>query len=161
MRVIDIVRGTTVDGPGFRTSIYFAGCDEHCQGCHNPQTWDHGAGREMSIGEIVGAINEEDFNVTFSGGDPLCQIDQLIELAQMLKRDGRDIWCYTGRTFENLLKWDKFLGLAPYVDVVVDGPYIENLRDIDLQFRGSSNQRIIDVGMTLDSGQIVDWKSTF
>ncbi len=73
MRILDIVRGTTVDGPGFRTSIYFAGCGHHCPGCHNPQSWDFAGGSEMSLGQLTDIITEEDFDVTLTGGDPLYQ----------------------------------------------------------------------------------------
>ncbi len=90
LRVIDIIDGTSVDGPGLRTSIYFAGCDHHCPGCHNPSTWDFRAGRDMSVGEIVEHIVENDFNVTFSGGDPLYQYEALTILARAIKAAGKD-----------------------------------------------------------------------
>ena len=82
LRVLDIVAGTSVDGPGLRTSIYFAGCLHHCAGCHNPQSWDMQGGRQMSIDEIVERVEQEGFNVTFSGGDPVYQLIPLINLAR-------------------------------------------------------------------------------
>lgn len=146
MRVLDIIEGTIVDGPGLRTSIYFAGCSHRCAGCHNPHSWDAEGGREMSVEEILAIIEKNGFNVTFSGGDPLYQIDMgLIDLAERIKALGLDIWCYTGYTLEEIEASEGLSKIIDVVDVIVDGPYIESLRDITLRFRGSSNQRIIPV----------------
>lgn len=160
LRVLDIVPGTSVDGPGLRTSIYFAGCHHHCEGCHNPQSWDMAGGKSMTIDEIVRIIEENGFNVTFSGGDPIYQIKPLITLAETLKQRGYNIWCYTGFTFEQLLENSDIRELLENIDVVVDGPFIQPLRDISLRFRGSSNQRIIDVKKSSDS-QITLWRDNF
>lgn len=146
MRVLDIIEGTIVDGPGLRTSIYFAGCSHRCAGCHNPHSWDFEGGQEMSVDEILAIIEKNGFNVTFSGGDPLYQIDMgLIDLAERIKALGLDIWCYTGYTLEEIKASEGLSKIIDVVDVIVDGPYIESLRDITLHFRGSSNQRIIPV----------------
>lgn len=161
LRVVDIVDGTTVDGPGFRTSIYFAGCDHHCPGCHNASTWSHSAGADMTIENLISRIEENDFDVTFSGGDPLCQIDSLIQLAIELKKRGRNIWCYTGYTFEEIVASDRLSKILDYVDVIVDGRFVESRKDTALIFRGSSNQRLIDVGSWRDSGQLTLWESDF
>lgn len=142
MRIIDIKRGTTVDGPGFRTSIYFAGCTHHCPGCHNPQTWDFEAGTEMNIGEIMDIVREEDFNVTFSGGDPLMHPEDIATLAKAIHDEGYTIWMYTGYTIEQIRASERLSLPLPYLEAIVEGPYIEALRDPDLLFRGSSNQRI-------------------
>ncbi|MDE5809518.1 MAG: anaerobic ribonucleoside-triphosphate reductase activating protein [Muribaculaceae bacterium] len=155
MRVVDIVDGTSVDGPGLRTTIYFAGCNHHCPGCHNPHTWNFDAGIEMSRQEIIDRIVENDFDVTFSGGDPMYQSSDILPLARQIKSLGKTIWCYTGFLFEEILSSLEMSSLLPYIDVVVDGQFIESLKDTDLIFRGSSNQRIIDVGATLASGNIV------
>lgn len=156
LRVLDIVEGTSVDGVGLRTSIYFAGCTHHCKGCHNPQSWDILSGREMSIDDIMSIIIENDYNVTFSGGDPLFQIDGLCLLAQLIIAAGYKIWCYTGYTYEEVVASTKLSTILPYLEVLVDGRYMESLRDIDLLFRGSSNQRLIDVKhSTLN--HIVEW----
>ena len=155
MRVVDIVDGTSVDGPGLRTTIYFAGCNHHCPGCHNPHTWNFDAGIEMSRQEIINRIVENDFDVTFSGGDPMYQSSDILPLARQIKSWGKTIWCYTGFLFEEILSSTEMSSLLPYIDVVVDGQFIESLKDTDLIFRGSSNQRIIDVGATLASGNIV------
>ncbi len=146
LRVIDIVGGTSVDGPGLRTSVYFAGCNHHCPGCHNPQSWDFEGGEAMSVLRIKEIIDDCDFNVTFSGGDPLMQpVDEMVELARLLKADGRTIWCYTGYSYEYVASRPEYEELLACIDVLVDGPFVESLRDISLRFRGSSNQRLVDV----------------
>lgn len=161
MRVIDIINGTTVDGPGFRTSIYFAGCRHRCAGCQNPSTWDADAGHVMSVDEIMQIVNENNFNVTFSGGDPLFQVDRIIPLAQSIKDSGKNIWCYTGFTYEQIQSSAHLKQILPYLDVLVDGPFVESMRDIDLLFRGSTNQRLIDVPQTLANAAITLWTSDF
>ena len=144
MRVLRIVEGTIVDGPGLRTSIYFAGCPHRCAGCHNPESWDPDGGREMSLDEIMAVIEENGFNVTFSGGDPLLQIDGgLIELARRIRGSGKTLWLYTGYTIEQIRASESLSRILDVVDVIVDGPFIESERDLSLRFRGSRNQRII------------------
>lgn len=145
LRVIDIIEGTSVDGPGLRTSIYFAGCDHHCQGCHNPSTWSHKAGRDMTVDELLQYVEKADFNVTLSGGDPIYQAKKLLPFVKRLRENGRTIWLYTGFTIEQLHGMPDAMALFPYLEAIVDGPYIENMRDTSLRFRGSSNQRIIKV----------------
>ncbi|MDE6702591.1 MAG: anaerobic ribonucleoside-triphosphate reductase activating protein [Muribaculaceae bacterium] len=143
LRVVDIVDGTSVDGPGLRTSIYFAGCDHRCPGCHNPSTWDFNAGKDMTVDELMLRIIDNEFNVTFSGGDPLYQLEPLTALARAVKAAGKTIWCYTGFIYEDLLADPRYAEILSLIDVLVDGPFILALRDTDLRFRGSSNQRII------------------
>lgn len=145
LRVIDIVPGTSVDGPGLRTSIYFAGCAHKCPGCHNPQSWDFTSGQEMSIGDILQEIESHGFNVTFSGGDPIYQLNALSPLALELKQRGYNIWCYTGFNYEELVSKPETQQLLTAIDVLVDGPFIESKRDLSLLFRGSTNQRLIDI----------------
>ncbi len=149
IRVLDIIEDTTVDGPGFRTSIYCAGCSHACKGCHNPQSWDFNGGREMTTDEIMKIIEADPYaDVTFSGGDPMYQAEGFIELARAIReRTNKTIWCYTGFTYEALLKMPKQRELLELIDVLVDGPFVESLRDPDLLFRGSSNQRIIELGV--------------
>lgn len=144
-RVLDIIRGTTVDGPGFRTAIYFAGCRHACPGCHNPQSWDFDAGTEMSLEEIMEIVEEEDFDVTLSGGDPMYNPEGIAALAQSIQASGHKVWLYTGFTIEEILADERLSLPLPYLDTIVDGPYVEALRDPDLPFRGSSNQRIISL----------------
>lgn len=143
LRVAAVVDGTAVDGPGLRTSIYFSGCDHRCPGCHNPSTWPFDSGSDMSVAELLERIADNDFNVTFSGGDPMYQAEALVPLAKAIKAMGKTIWCYTGFIYEDIRHRMPYSLLLPYIDVLVDGPYIEALRDPSLQFRGSSNQRII------------------
>lgn len=159
LSILNIVHDTTVDGPGFRTAIYGAGCIHKCPGCHNPQSWNICNGTEYSVGEILTIIKGDEFsNVTFSGGDPLMQVTGFTQLAQRIKLETRkSIWCYTGFSFEQVVKSDKLSQILPYIDILVDGRYIEALRNEDLQFRGSSNQRIIDVPQSLINNHIVAW----
>ena len=94
--VLDIIDGTVVDGPGFRLSIYCAGCGHRCKGCHNPQSWDIGAGRQVTVGELLETVKASPWNVTFSGGDPFYQAAEFAYLARRIKEDtSRTIWCYT------------------------------------------------------------------
>ena len=156
--VLSIVHDTMVDGPGFRTSIYCAGCPNHCPGCHNPQSWDIGHGTMTPTEDIMKEIMSDPFaNVTFSGGDPMFQADGYAELARGIRRQSdKTIWCFTGYKYEDLLKNPKQVELLKLIDVLVDGPFVKALRDEDLFFRGSSNQRIINVRKSLESGKIVE-----
>ena len=160
LRVLKIIDGTTVDGPGFRTSIYFAGCRHECPGCHNPSSWDFEAGTNMSISQILERISENDMDVSLSGGDPLYQAEALTCLCRMIKDSGKSIWLYTGFLYEDILANPAYAPLLKYVDVVVDGPFVNQLRDTALLFRGSSNQRLIDVAKS-QCGKIVEWESEF
>lgn len=145
IRVLDILEETMADGPGFRTSIYCAGCAHHCPGCHNPQSWDFTGGQEMTVQQLLDIVKDDEFaNVTFSGGDPFYQVEAFTELARRIKEEtGKTIWCYTGFRYEEILADDRLSQMLPYLDVLVDGPFVAELRDTDLPFRGSSNQCII------------------
>lgn len=144
LRVLDIIGGTSVDGPGLRTSIYFAGCRHACPGCHNPQSWDMHGGTEMTVDQIMAEVIENDFNVTFSGGDPLYQDPEaLLELARAVRKAGYTLWCYTGFVYEDIRDDRRYAPLLAELDTLVDGPFIQSLRDTSLRFRGSSNQRLI------------------
>lgn len=142
---MDIIEQTTADGPGFRTSIYCAGCHHFCPGCHNPQSWDMKNGRMVDVQEILDVIKADDMsNVSFSGGDPFYQVEAFTELARRIKEEtNKTIWCWTGFTYEEIIADEHLSMLLPYIDVLVDGPFIQELRDTQLLFRGSSNQRII------------------
>ena len=155
MNVVDIIAGTTVDGPGMRTAIYFAGCMHQCPGCHNPSTWSFDAGMTMTLNDIMEVIRENDFDVTFTGGDPMYSADEILPLAREIKKAGYNIWLYTGFIFEDLVSNPPSAELIKAVDVVVDGPFIQSLRDTSLSFRGSANQRIIDVAASLRAGSAV------
>ena len=155
--ILDIVEDTAVDGPGFRTSVYCAGCPNRCAGCHNPQSWDIANGRPMATDEILDIILADPFaDVTFSGGDPMFQPQGFAALARAIKEQScKNIWCYTGYLFEELLQNPAQRALLEHIDVLVDGRYIEALRDEELRFRGSSNQRVIDVQRSLERGETV------
>ncbi len=142
---MDIVHQTMADGPGFRTAIYCAGCSHACPGCHNPQSWDFNAGEWMTVDELLEIIKADEMsNVTFSGGDPFYQAPAFTELARRIKQEtNKTIWCWTGFTIEEIQKSEKMSQMLQWLDVLVDGPFILALRDTDLLFRGSSNQRII------------------
>ena len=148
-----------VDGPGFRTSIYCAGCRHKCPGCHNPQSWDFSGGKDMSTEELMRIIVADPYaNVTFSGGDPMYQAAGFAELARAIhRRTNKDIWCFTGFRFEDLIQHDQ-RELLEQLDVLVDGPYVASFREPDLLFRGSSNQRIIDVQASLFASEVVLWQ---
>ena len=141
--VLDIIRGTTVDGPGFRTAIYLAGCRHKCPGCHNPGSWNPEAGRLMSIDEIMEVVEEEDFDVTLTGGDPLFSPVKLLPLLQRITEAHYKIWLYTGYTYEEILEREDLRAILPFLEAIVDGRFVEELKNPDLRFRGSSNQRII------------------
>lgn len=162
LRIIDIIEGTAVDGPGLRTSIYFAGCSHHCPGCHNMHTWDFDSGRDFSVAELAEIIDEAEFNVTFSGGDPLLQhnTQALIELARRIKNTGKTLWCYTGFRYEQIEEMPRLKPLLECIDVLVDGPFEQNKRDTELLFRGSSNQRLIDMHATRTQNKIILWDNT-
>lgn len=159
--ILNIIEDTTVDGPGFRTAIYAAGCNHCCPGCHNPESWNIDNGNFQSIDSLMERIKKSEFaNVTFSGGDPLMQVTGFTELARRIRTETRKtIWCYTGFLFENIVKSKKLSQILPYIDVLVDGPYIQHLRDESLLFRGSSNQRLIDVRQSLEAGFTILCKS--
>ena len=158
LQILNIIEDTMVDGPGFRTSIYCAGCRHNCPGCHNPQSWDFSGGYTVSTDDVMRVIEADPFaNVTFSGGDPMYQPEGFAELARAIhqRTPEKTIWCYTGFTFEQLLSNPRQRALLEQLDVLVDGPFIKEQRDESLVFRGSSNQRIIDVPKSLRQGTIV------
>lgn len=157
LRILHISEGTSVDGPGLRTAIYFAGCPHHCEGCHNPQSWNPDNGKAMTEEEILSIIAYNDFPVTLTGGDPFFQVEEVARLAQRIKEEQhRNIWCYTGYRWEELIGDARFLPLLQHIDVLIDSPFILSQRNTQLRFRGSENQRIIDVPTSLSIGELVD-----
>ncbi len=160
INVLRVLHDTTVDGPGFRTSIYCAGCRHQCPGCHNPQSWAFGTGKDRSTDDLLEEILADPFaDVTFTGGDPLFQAEGFAELAARIKKESdKTIWCYTGFRYEDLLHNDMAQRLLQYIDVLVDGPFVQRLRDEGLLFRGSSNQRLIDVPRSQKEGCVVPWQ---
>ena len=155
--ILEIVEDTTVDGPGFRTSVYSSGCPHRCPGCHNPQSWNIDNGHPVETDEILKVILDDPFaDVTFTGGDPMFQPQGFTELAKAIREHStKNIWCYTGYRFEDLLQNPAQKALLEQIDVLVDGRFIEALKDDELRFRGSSNQRIINVPASLEKGETV------
>ncbi|WP_027364861.1 anaerobic ribonucleoside-triphosphate reductase activating protein [Desulfotruncus alcoholivorax] len=157
LRISGFVRESVVDGPGFRLVIFTQGCPRHCPGCHNPDLIPTGGGQEVGTEDVLKMIEENvtplTRGITISGGDPLMQAAPLAEvlIAVRDKYPKFDIWVYTGYTFEKI----KELPVLKYIDVLVDGPYEQDKRDLNLAFRGSSNQRIIDVPRSLGQNQAV------
>ena len=156
IRVLDIKYGTSVDGVGLRTSIYCAGCENACPGCHNPQSWNEQGGDPISVDELFKRVVEADMNVTFTGGDPMLHPEGFTTLAQMIKtRTDKTIWCYTGYCFEELIKSPARRALLELCDVLVDGRFVMAERDLSLRFCGSRNQRIIAVPQSLAADKVI------
>lgn len=155
LRVLRVVEGTSVDGPGLRTSVYLAGCPHHCPGCHNPQSWDYQGGHNMTVDQLLKQVADNDAPLTLSGGDPLAQPQAVLELVKRVKQTlGKNIWCYTGYTWEQVASKPELKAIMKYVDVLVDSPFILDQRDTSLRFRGSANQRLVDVQASLATGHI-------
>ena len=165
LSIIDIIEDTTVDGPGFRTAIYAAGCPNKCPGCHNPESWDIHKGKKVRTEEIVEKVLADEFaNVTFSGGDPMFQPEGFTEVAKAIKeKSQKTIWCYTGYRYDDELLAGSVGDLATvrqilsFVDVLVDGEFHEAEKDLKLRFRGSANQRLIRAKDSLAAGQLLLW----
>ena len=154
-----IVGDSIVDGPGIRTTVFAQGCPHHCRGCHNPETWEFGCGTQVpaeGILEIV-AANPLCRGVTFSGGEPFAQAEAFAELACMLKAKGYEVASYSGYTFEQLLSGTKGQReLLGAIDVLIDGPFLPEQKSLELSFRGSRNQRILNVPASLAAGEAVE-----
>ena len=133
IRILAIKYGTSVDGIGLRTSLYGAGCEHHCPGCHNPQSWNEDGGEAYTVEELFRLVVEADMNVTFTGGDPMFHPEGYTELAQMIKEQtDKTLWCYTGYSYEQLLEHPARRALLRWCDVLVDGPFLESERDLSL-----------------------------
>lgn len=155
----DLQPDSIVDGEGIRTVLWTQGCSHHCLGCHNQSTWDFDGGVLVDVDLVKEAIDELQFQdgITFSGGDPIYQIEPCLEIAKYCKNKGYNIWCYTGFTYEELMKMDNpaILEFLSLVDVLVDGRFILKEKSLDLHFKGSRNQRIIDMPKTLQKKEVV------
>lgn len=153
-----IVSDSIVDGPGIRTTVFGQGCPHHCEGCHNPETWPFGCGTKMAAEDILKIVRSNPLcrGVTFSGGEPFAQAEGFAELAVLLKSAGYEVASYSGYTFEQLLQGTVAQkALLRSIDVLIDGPYIQSQRSLELNFRGSKNQRILDVPASLAAGKAV------
>ena len=155
------------NGPGIRVTLFVSGCTNHCEHCFQPQTWDFNFGEpftEETENQLLRMLQPAYVRgLTLLGGEPMEPSNQrsLLPFVQKVRTafPQKDIWCYTGFTYETLLNRPDTRALLQYVDVLVDGPYVESLRDEDLLYRGSSNQRLIDVRASLEQRQVVEWKS--
>ena len=151
LRIAGTIGESIVDGPGIRYVVFTQGCPHGCPGCHNPQTHDFAGGKEVTVEALLADITKRCFTkaVTLSGGEPFCQPAALAELAAPLKEKGYHLMCYTGYTFEQLLEKQDALPLLEQLDLLVDGPFVEAQKNIELKFRGSANQRVLDVPASL------------
>jgi anaerobic ribonucleoside-triphosphate reductase activating protein len=150
-----------VDGPGLRTVVWTQGCPHLCLGCHNPHTHDFSGGILTTTKAVISQIENIHMQkgITLSGGEPFEQATACFEIASYCKKRGWDVWVYTGYTYEYLLTqnhedWRLFLSA---VDILIDGPFILSVKDLSLPFRGSRNQRLIDVKASMDMGSVIFW----
>lgn len=153
-----IVSDSIVDGPGIRTTVFSQGCPHHCEGCHNPETWEFGCGTPVEEETVLNIVRSNPLcrGVTFSGGEPFAQAEGFAKLAELLKEQGYEVASYSGYTFEQLLSGTPAQKkLLESIDVLIDGPFIQAEKSLELSFRGSRNQRILDVPASLAAGQAV------
>ena len=162
MRIAGTIQDSIVDGPGFRFVVFAQGCDQRCEGCHSPETWDKRGGVEKTTGELIAEMlgNPLTDGLTLSGGEPFLQAAECADLAAAAHENGLNVWAYTGYTFEELLimangepATGKLLGL---IDVLADGPFKLSERTLSLKWRGSRNQRVLDVRQSLEAGAAVE-----
>ena len=164
LRLAGVIRESIVDGPGIRMTIFGQGCPHHCEGCHNPETHDPNGGYISHPENILKAIDQNPLlqGITFSGGEPFLQAEGFAELGAEIKKRGLHIMTYTGYTFERILEgaekgisgWKELLSVT---DLLVDGKFIIEEKSLDLLFRGSKNQRLIDVQKSLEAAETVLW----
>ena len=158
VRIAALMNDSIVDGPGLRYAVYVQGCPHRCKGCHNPQTHPFDGGTEMDTEDIWNKIEENPLlsGITLSGGDPLGQPKPMAEIARKAKESGLSVWCYTGYLFEDLIKDQNndIMDLLRYTDVLVDGPFLLEERTLELPFRGSKNQRLVDVPRSIEEGKV-------
>ena len=153
-----IVSDSIVDGPGIRTTIFCPGCPHHCPGCHNPETWDFGCGTNVPVEDLVDVVRSNPLcrGVTFSGGEPFAQAAGFAKLATLLKEQGYEVASYSGYTFEELLEGsEEQKELLRSIDILIDGPFLQAEKSLELAFRGSRNQRILDVKKSLAAGEAI------
>ena len=154
-----IVSDSIVDGPGIRTTVFSQGCPHHCPGCHNPETWEFGCGTPMAEERVLEIVRSNPLcrGVTFSGGEPFAQAEGFEKLARLLKAKGYEVASYTGYTFEQLLRGTPAQrSLLETIDVLIDGPFLLAEKSLEVPFRGSRNQRILDVPQSLAAGRAVE-----
>ena len=159
LRIAGIVNDSIVDGPGLRYTIFTQGCPHHCEGCHNPQTHSFKGGKKVRQKKICDEIQSNPllYGVTFSGGDPMSQAKQLLPIAKFVKEKGLELARYTGYVFEQLIGESVPFAkeLLNYIDVLIDGKFVISQKSLDLKFKGSKNQRTIDVQSSLKEGKTI------
>ena len=165
LRIAGIVKESIVDGPGIRYVIFTQGCPHHCEGCHNPQTHDFSGGEDADVGKILAEMFQNPIlsGVTFSGGEPFCQAEALVPIAEVIKKKGKHLMIYTGYLLEQLQEMSNSAvkRLLELADVIVDGPFILAEKNLTLSFRGSENQRVIDMVKTRKMGEVVLYRSEY
>lgn len=161
MRIANWISDSIVDGPGLRLTVFTQGCPHRCPGCHNPETWDPAGGREVPLEELEALLAADPLlqGLTLSGGEPFLQAGDCASLARRARRRGLDVWTYTGYRYEDLAEagradWEALLAAT---DVLVDGPFLQAQKSYAALFRGSDNQRLIDLRQTRAAGQVVLW----
>ena len=157
-----IVSDSIVDGPSIRTTIFSQGCPHQCPGCHNPETWAFGCGTQVPVETIVDIVRSNPLcrGVTFSGGEPFAQAAGFAKLAGLLKEKGYEVASYSGYTFEELLKGtEDQKQLLASIDILIDGPFLQAQKSLEIAIRGSRNQRILDVKKSLATGCAVETTS--
>ena len=161
LRIADTIQDSIVDGPGFRFVVFTQGCLRHCPECHNPHTWDPNGGKEVTVDSLYKTLasNPLTDGITLSGGEPYLQAAACAELAQRAKAGGFNVWCYSGYTFEEIIEIakndDGFKALIEATDVLIDGMFLIEEKSLTLKWRGSQNQRVIDVRKSLENGEVV------
>ena len=161
MRIANWISDSIVDGPGLRLTVFTQGCPHRCPGCHNPETWEPAGGREVPLEELEALLAGNPLlqGLTLSGGEPFLQAGDCASLARRARRRGLDVWTYTGYRYEDLAEagradWEALLAAT---DVLVDGPFLQAQKSYATLFRGSDNQRLIDLRQTRAAGQVVLW----
>lgn len=165
LRIAGTVNDSIVDGPGIRFTVFTQGCPHHCEGCHNPQTHDFNGGSEADTDEIISKFLSNPLldGITLSGGEPMCQAKALVPIAKAAKEHGLNVITYTGYTYEQLIEGasetNGWRELLEYVDFLIDGRFELSQRSLELHFKGSKNQRVIDVKSSIEEGHAVlaDW----
>ena len=155
--IADVESESIVDGPGFRFAIYTQGCPHNCPGCHNPQTHSFEGGTAVSAKQLISFAKKSPLQkgITLTGGEPFCQAKALIPLAKLAREQGYNIWVYSGYLYEELLKTEDASELLLLCDVLVDGPFEEDKKSLELKWKGSANQRCIDLNATRESGKLI------
>ena len=159
MKIFGLVQDSIVDGPGFRFSCFVQGCPHHCPGCHNPESHDPAGGREMTVEEVAKELlkNPLTDGLTLSGGEPFAQAEDCLRLAKIAHENKLNVWSYSGWPFEYLRDQgtEAQKALLNEIDVLVDGPFLLEQRTLALPWRGSKNQRVVDVPASLAAGEAV------